>query len=72
MQTTSTLTSINYFCDLALFLTQQLVNVGSSFQSTLCLDTPGRSSEKKASVLLHGCHETNAKVGTDFRDQHIW
>ena len=50
-----------FISDLSLCLPRQLLNVGSS----LCLDTPGRASEKKASVLLHDCHKTNAMVGVD-------
>lgn len=62
----------NFSWPCSLSLTQQLLNVGSvSYSMSLCLDTPGRSTEKKASVLLHGCQKTNAKVCTDFRDQPI-
>ncbi|KAL9966348.1 hypothetical protein ACROYT_G024403 [Oculina patagonica] len=44
-----------------------LLNVGSS----LCLDTPGRASEKKASALLHNCHETNAKFWSLNQDNEL-
>lgn len=40
-----------------IILKGNLQNIGS----TLCLDTPGHAAEKRATVVLRECHETNAK-----------
>lgn len=44
-----------------------LLNVGSS----LCLDTPGLATQKKAKVLLHDCTWTNAKFWSLNEDNEL-